>query len=187
MLAELRKAIPALTHATVLARAGGTPTYDLSETGAADNRRALRDTAARKGRAAAEKATQQVRKLPGEKAVEGEVRGATAAGDELPIADYDRLNAGQGVTRLSDLTQLEWRTVAAYERRNRKRRSVLERIDALEADEPWAGYDEADAEAVIERLRGADDATVARVRDYEGRHRRRVGVLETAQRQLSRS
>jgi ferritin-like metal-binding protein YciE len=39
MLDELRRHIPALTHATVLAQAGGQPTYDVSSTGAADTAR----------------------------------------------------------------------------------------------------------------------------------------------------
>jgi ferritin-like metal-binding protein YciE len=49
MLEELRRHLPALTHATVLARAGGRPTYDASETGAADAAR----SAARKARSKA--------------------------------------------------------------------------------------------------------------------------------------
>jgi ferritin-like metal-binding protein YciE len=36
MLEDLRRHLPALTHATVLAQAGGQPTYDVGETGAAD-------------------------------------------------------------------------------------------------------------------------------------------------------
>jgi ferritin-like metal-binding protein YciE len=158
MLAELRRLIPALTHATVLARAGGEPSYDVTETGAADNVRALRDHA-RGGR-----------------------RRATASGgDELPIEGYDSLNAGQVVTQLTELTQQQLRKVGEYERRTRSRRSVLERIDALAGEEPWAGYDELTEAAVIERLQSAEDAAVSQVRDYEGRHRRRVAVLEAAQ------
>ena len=42
MLAALRGTIPALAHATVLARAGGEPSYEETETGAADNVRSLR-------------------------------------------------------------------------------------------------------------------------------------------------
>jgi ferritin-like metal-binding protein YciE len=48
MLEDLRRHIPALTHATVLAQAGGQPTYDVSSTGAAD-------TARQAGRKAKEK------------------------------------------------------------------------------------------------------------------------------------
>ena len=42
MLEDLRRHIPALTHATVLAQAGGQPTYDVSTTGAADTARAAK-------------------------------------------------------------------------------------------------------------------------------------------------
>ena len=41
------------------------------------------------------------------------------------------------------------------------------------------------AREVAQGLTEADEATVRRVREYEGRHKRRVEVLETAQRQLS--
>ena len=105
----------------------------------------------------------------------------------LPIADYDALDAGEVVSRLTELTQRELRVVAEHERRSRARRSVLERVEALQGDEPWTGYDEAPEAVVLERLRGAAADTVTRVRDYESRHRRRVAVLEAAQRELSRS
>jgi hypothetical protein len=76
--------------------------------------------------------------------------------------------------------------VAAYERAHRNRRTVLERIAALEGPEPVDGYDELSEAAAIARLREADEATVARIRDYESRHRRRVAVLEAAQNERSR-
>jgi ferritin-like metal-binding protein YciE len=216
MLAELREHLPLLTDATVLARAGGQPSYDLRETGAADAVRKVRDegqdageaaasvargaagrarrqasTAAERvedaGEAAAQEAKKQVRKVPGEKALEGQVRGATVRARDLPIADYDRLNAGQVVTRLTDLTQLQLAMVATYEQRRRKRRSVLERIESLQGQEPWAGYDEQAEADVIAGLRERDAATLSAVRDYEGRHRRRVAILEAAQQELARS
>jgi ferritin-like metal-binding protein YciE len=106
---------------------------------------------------------------------------------DFPIAGYERLNAGQVVSRLSDLTQAQLRAVAERERSARNRRSVLERIAALEAPEPIDGYDELSEAEAIAGLREADEPTVARVREYESRHRRRVAVLEAAQRELSRS
>jgi ferritin-like metal-binding protein YciE len=146
MLADLRRTLPTLTRATVVARAGGKPAF--TDGGDA---RPLR--------------TQ----------------------DDLPIPGYSRLNAGQVVSRLSDLSQAQLRAVADHERRHRNRRSVLERIAALEAREPLAGYDELSDAEVIARLRSASAESVARVRDYESRHRRRVAVLEAAQQELSRS
>ncbi len=115
-----------------------------------------------------------------------QLAGATVAArtDETPIADYDDLNAGQIVARLSDLSQAELAAVLAYERGGRNRRAIVERAQALTADPPWAGYDEADTAEILARL---DEAIAGSVRDYESRHRRRVTVLEAAQRELSRS
>ena len=62
---------------------------------------------------------------------------------------------------------------------------MVERAKSLQEDEPFSGYDEMTARDVAQRIREADEATVTRVRAYEGRHQRRVEVLETAQRQLS--
>ncbi|HET6551371.1 MAG TPA: DUF892 family protein, partial [Solirubrobacter sp.] len=142
MLADLRALIPTLTGATVAARAGGEPSYDLAEAGPPQPARTA-----------------------------------------LPIADYDGLNAGQVVARLSDLTQDDLAAVLAYERANRNRRTVVERARALTATEPWDGYDEADTAEILARL---DEAIAGSVRDYESRHRRRVSVLEAAQQELSR-
>ncbi len=101
-----------------------------------------------------------------------------------PIAGYDELNAGQIVARLSQLTQDQLAAVLAYERARRNRRAVIEKAEQLTATPPWAGYDEDSVEAILERLNGA---LAGAVRDYESRHRRRVEVLEAAQRELSGS
>jgi ferritin-like metal-binding protein YciE len=102
---------------------------------------------------------------------------------ELPITGYEDLNAGQVAARLSDLSQRDLATVLAYERAHRNRRTVVERAEALGAPEPWDGYDEADETEILARL---DEPIAAGVRDYESRHRRRVNILEAAQRALSR-
>ena len=101
-----------------------------------------------------------------------------------PIADYDELNAGQIVARLSQLTQDQLAAALAYERAHRNRRAIVEKAEQLTATPPWKGYDEDSEEAIIERLTGA---LAGAVRDYESRHRRRVTVLEAAQRELSGS
>jgi ferritin-like metal-binding protein YciE len=102
----------------------------------------------------------------------------------LPIEGYDDLNVGQIVARLGRLSQEELALTLAYEREHRDRRTIVERAQALTADEPWPGYDRADTTAV---LAGIDASTASAVRDYESRHRRRVAVLEAAQGELSRS
>ena len=40
-----------------------------------------------------------------------------------------------------ELSQSELAVVAAYERTRRNRRTIMERVDDLTADEPWPGYD----------------------------------------------
>ena len=62
---------------------------------------------------------------------------------------------------------------------------MIDRAQSLQEDEPFSGYDELTARDVAQRLTDADEPTARRVREYEGRHRRRVEVLEAAQRQLS--
>lgn len=221
MLEDLHRHLPALTHATVLAQAGGQPTYDVSETGAAENVRRVRDKVsdqvdevredvagvvddavdatrdaageaadtAREAAGAAKRATRsggrQARKVPGEKAVEGGIRGAVADADDLPIEGYVTLTTGQITPRLNPLTQVELRTIDGFERRNKHRSSVLERIEALKGDEPFAGFDDLGEEAVVSRLPELDHETITRVRAYEQQHRRRVDVLAATQRQLS--
>lgn len=100
-----------------------------------------------------------------------------ARSDPFPIANYDELNAGQIIARLSTLSQRDLARTLAYERAHRNRRSIVERAEALTAEEPWPGYDDAD---VPEVLAGLDSSTAAAVREYESRHRRRVAVLEAA-------
>ncbi|MDA0174437.1 DUF892 family protein [Solirubrobacter taibaiensis] len=111
---------------------------------------------------------------------------AARAGTQVgnPIAHYDELNAGQVVARLSQLSQDQLAVVLAYERAHRARRAVIEKAEQLTATPPWPGYDEDSAEAIAERL---DGTLAGAVRDYESRHRRRVSVLEAAQRELSGS
>lgn len=52
---------------------------------------------------------------------------------ELPIADYDTLSATQIAQRLTGLQPDELLAVKAYEDANRKRRTIIGRIDALVA------------------------------------------------------
>jgi len=156
MLAELREHIPRLGAAVAQARAGRRPSFDWGETGAAD---AVRATArARRPR---------VKK--------------TAP----PLSDYDSLTATEVVSKLPEFTQEQLKATIAFERAHRKRATVTERAKSLQEDEPFSGYDEMTARDVAQRLTDTDEATARKVREYEGRHKRRVEVLEAAQRQLS--
>ncbi len=157
MLGELREHMPRLAAAVAEARAGGSPSYDWTSTGAAETVKRKAKTTRRP----------RVRKT------------------QPPTADYDRLTATEVVGKLTDFTQSQLADTVAYERANRKRTTVIERVQSLQEDEPFSGYDELTARDVAQRLTDADEPTARRVREYEGRHRRRVEVLETAQRQLS--
>ena len=166
MLEQLRGHIPHLANAVVQADAGGRPSYDWETTGAAD-------TARKAGRTAQRKATT--------------ARRPRAKKAEAPFTDYDKLTASEVASKLTDLTQEQLGQVVAYERAERKRATVVERAQSLQENEPFPGYDDLTARDVAQRVRDADEATAQKVRDYEGRHQRRVEVLEAASRQLSGS
>ena len=164
MLDELRQHIPRLANAVAQARAGGRPSFDWGETGAAD---AVRSASRSTRRKATTTRRPRVRKT------------------QPPASDYESLTASEVVGRLAEFTQEQLKLTIAYERAHRKRTTVIERAQSLQEDEPFDGYDALTARDVAQRLTEADEATVRRVREYEGRHKRRVEVLETAQRQLS--
>ena len=166
MLEQLRGHIPHLSNAVAQARAGGRPSYDWATTGAAD-------TARKAGRSAQRKTTTARRPRAGKA--------------EKPFADYDKLTASDAVSRLPDLTQEQLALLIAYERAHRKRATVIDRAQSLQENEPFPGYDDLTARDIAQRVRDADEATALQVREYEGRHQRRVEVLEAASRQLSGS
>ena len=161
MLAALREQLPELAKATVRAIAAGDASYDVSTTGAAESVRELRDEveneaeeigegvkktakratrttqrttrkAAGTARRTTVKAADKAEKTANQAAdkVEKATDGTTSNGD-LPIKNYDELNAGEINTRLSTLSPAELRRVETYEKNHAKRSTVLERIDSL--------------------------------------------------------
>jgi hypothetical protein len=56
-----------------------------------------------------------------------------AVADDLPIARYDTLSASQVLSHLSSLDAGQRESIAAYERATRKRRTILNRIEQLNA------------------------------------------------------
>ena len=184
MLAELRRHIPRLAHAVVQARAGGQPSYDWETTGAADTVRKASRGAQRTASRAQRKAGSTARSARSRSSSSRPSGGRRA---EAPLSDYDKLTASQVVAKLADLGQDDLRRVVAYERANRKRATVIERAQSLQENQPFPRYDDLTAREIAQRVRDADEATARRVREYEGRHQRRVEVLESAQRQLSES
>jgi ferritin-like metal-binding protein YciE len=108
-----------------------------------------------------------------------------ASGGDVPIARYDKLTADEIIGRLPELSQSELARIDAYERANENRTTVLSRIGTLRGDEPWAGYDELTAAAVVAALGDADEDRAQQVRGYERSHKNRASVLKAAERELT--
>ena len=189
MLERITRELPALTAAVVGAEVDDDPSFDVTETGAAQTARKTARKAARTARSSANttarKSASTARAVPGAARAEGTVRGAVASADDLPIARYDDLNATEITGKLTELSQVQLSQVSAYERKHENRSTVLARIDALRGDEPWSGYDELNVEQVRAAIGDADDDRLARVREYERAHKNRAGVLAAAERELA--
>jgi len=177
MLDRLLKEIPRLTDAVARAEFDGEGSYDVTETGAADALRAAGGAAKRTAR--------QARKVPGVARAEGTVKGAVASESDLPIPSYDSLSADEVQDKLSELSQVDLAKVNAYERKNQNRSTITGRIDSLQGDEPWAGYDELTVEEVRAVLSEGDEQRVKDVRAYERKHKARAGVIQATERELS--
>ena len=134
MLERIMREIPKLTDAVVGAEIEGDPSYEISQTGAADAARELagevRDTA-RQAQTRAKRTARQARKVPGVAQVEGQLKGALASEEDLAIARYDSLTAEEIVSQLSELSQIDLAKIDSYERKNDNRTTVLSRITAL--------------------------------------------------------
>src|SRR6476619_7451678 len=108
MLARVMREIPKLTDAVLRADVKGDPSYDLSETGAADAVREAGRSATKTARRANTRArgtARQARKLPGVAQAEGQIKGAMASEQDLPIARYDSLTATDVLEKLRRLSQ----------------------------------------------------------------------------------
>jgi ferritin-like metal-binding protein YciE len=188
MLERLLKEIPRLSDAVAQAEFDGEGSYDVTETGAADTLREAGGTAkrtARKGAGQAKRTARQARKGAGVPRAEGTVKGAAASESDLAISNYDSLSADEVQDKLAELSQIELAKVNAYERKKQDRSTVTSRIDSLQGDEPWPGYDELAVEEVRAVLSEADDTRIRAVRSYERKHKNRAGVLQATERELS--
>ena len=186
MLERITRELPKLTDAVVRAEVKGDHSFDITETGAADAARATGQKAAstaRKTTATAKRQSRQARKVPGVARAEGAVKGAVASEGDLAIARYDSLTVEEINGRLASLSQIDLAKVDAYERKNQNRSTMIERISTLQANEPWAGYDELTVSEVQAVLGEGDETRIKQVRAYERAHKNRAGVLEAAERE----
>lgn len=188
MLARVMREIPKLTDAVVRADVKGDPSYDVSETGAADAVREAGRQATKTARRANTRArgtARQTRKVPGVAQAEGQIKGAMASEQDLTIGRYDSLTAADVIEKLTGLSQIDLAKIDTYERKNQNRSTVLGRISALRGDEPWPGYDELNANEVNAVLGEGDDDRAKRVRDYERSHKNRAAVIHTTERETA--
>jgi ferritin-like metal-binding protein YciE len=190
-LSGFQDELPRLVRDVMASEIQGRSRFDISTTGAADAVRSFQEgfghatrRVERRAERAAHQAAREARKVPGVARAEGQVRGSLASPEDLAIADYDSLNAQQVIAKLDGLSGRELSEVAAYERRNHNRRTVLTRIDALQAQEPWPGYSELSVSDIEAVLSEADRERIARVRDYEPRYKNRSRIIEATERQL---
>jgi ferritin-like metal-binding protein YciE len=178
MLDRVLAEIPRLTDAVARAEFDGDGSYDFTETGAAD--------AVRKGARKTRRTARQARKVPGVARAEGTVKGAVASESDLAIPGYDSLGVDEIVEKLPELSQVDLAKIAAYERRNQNRSTVTDRIESLQGDEPWPGYDELGVDEVRAVLSEGDDERISDVRAYERKHKDRAGVIQATERELSK-
>ena len=188
MLDRLLKEIPQLTDAVARADFDGEGSYDVSEKSAADAVREVGGAAKRTARrttAQTKRTARQARKVPGVARAEGTVKGAVASESDLAIPNYDSLSADEVQGKLTALSQIDLAKVNAYERKNQNRSTVTSRIDSLQGDEPWPGYDELSVDEVRAVLSEGDDRRVNDVRAYERKHKDRAGVIQATEHELS--
>ncbi len=106
------------------------------------------------------------------------------AKEDLPIANYDDLNADEITKRLKGLSQDELAQVRAYEAAKENRKTILDRIESLQGEEPWPGYDDQTVAEINKALTNGSPEIAARVRDYERSHKNRSSVLKNTEREL---
>ena len=103
-----------------------------------------------------------------------------------PFSGYDRLDGRGVIDRLSGQTQVELEAVEAYERSNRSRESVLDKLRWMRGREPLPGYDALSFEEIVAALEPADLQTLKRVRTYERKFTNRPDVLDAVMSNLHR-
>lgn len=150
MLDRVLGEIDGLTGQVFDAEVRGESHYDIGTTGAAETVQAVRAT----------------------------VMEAGGGNGDLPIRDYDSLNASEITGRLRGLSQSELEQLDRCERTHQDRATIRERIASMRQSEPFPGYDEMNAGDIVERLREADEPTTSSVARYERAHKNRSTVLQ---------
>lgn len=134
----LREQLPQLVTAMVRSIAAGDASFDPSKTGAAQVAQGVAQEARRQASELRDDAVEEASELRDSAEKTGRAAGrrferATQGPtkSDLPISNYDSLTATEVNGKLSKLSGEQLRTVEDYERHNRSRRTVLDRIDSL--------------------------------------------------------
>jgi ferritin-like metal-binding protein YciE len=190
MLDRILREIPKLTEAVVRSEIRGTPSFDITATGAADAARSASGSvkgAARDATSSAKRTARKARRVPGFARAEGQVKGALASEGDLAITGYGKLTAAEIVEKLPHLSQVDLAKIDSYERKNENRTTILSRITSLRGSEPWPGYDDLSVDEIRPVLEEGDEERVKRVRSYERSHKNRAGVIDASERELAKA
>jgi hypothetical protein len=114
----------------------------------------------------------------------GSREASSADEDQLPISNYDSLDAKQLRPQLSPLSQVELAAIESYELAHQARPVVVNRLHWLKGSEPVPGYDALGTEEIVQALTGANTETVRAVREYERHHQDRHEVRAEVARAL---
>ncbi|MET8944011.1 hypothetical protein ABZX30_10570 [Streptomyces sp. NPDC004542] len=137
----------------------------------------------RKAKEAAEGAVRQGSR-PAPSPSPEEVLGAVRSEEDLPIHGFSQLSTDQIHQRLGTLSQSDLTVIEAYERTHARRKGVLDAVEQLRGEQPWAGYDSMEPDEITVRLRDVPVDHVRQVQEYEQRHRRRREVVSAAEDRL---
>jgi hypothetical protein len=108
----------------------------------------------------------------------GAPQGGPVAEAQLPFAGFDRLDETEAKDALSHHSQVELEAVESYERSQKNRLPVLDKLRFMRQREPLPGYDALSVKEIVAALKDADLATIKKVRGYERKFANRPDVLE---------
>jgi hypothetical protein len=109
---------------------------------------------------------------------DGDAKGTPPEGGQLPIPGYDRINSKHLIAELSKHSQAELTAIETYEKANKKRQPVFDKLRYLRGAEPLQGYDDLSVPEVLAGLEGAKTEKLQKTRLYERKFQRRPDLLE---------
>jgi len=102
----------------------------------------------------------------------------------LPIANYSKMNVKEIVNKLADLTVSELHAIRDFETSGSKRATVLRELNRRIEAMPIADYDDLAVEQITAKLEALNTAQLTVIAQYERVHGNRVGVLQSIEARL---